>query len=129
MLLICCGYPNYNAQWAFVIIFFICSDHYNCLRNLCTVAIRTENEKKKENPHCKPPFPCFDVFPVRSPQKIQVQAKTPTVRPFFQGYLSVYYDYAVKLQICVTNEIVYYLSSIKDDAWYNTDTASAKLQL
>ena len=30
-------------------------------------------------------------------------------------YLSVSYDYAVKLQTCVTNEVVYYLPSIKDD--------------
>ena len=47
ILLIYCGYPNYNAQGAFVIIFFICSDFYSCLRSLCTVAVRTENEKKK----------------------------------------------------------------------------------
>ena len=40
MLLICCGYPNYNAQGAFVIIFFICSDLYNCLRSLCTVLVK-----------------------------------------------------------------------------------------
>ena len=45
-LLICCGYPNYKAQGTFVIIFFICSDLYNCLRSHCTVALRTENEKK-----------------------------------------------------------------------------------
>ena len=47
MLFMCCGYWNYNAQGAFVIIFFICSDIYNCLRSLCTAAIRTENAKEK----------------------------------------------------------------------------------
>ena len=72
-------------------------------------------KKKKENPHCKQPFRCFDVFPVRPPQKFQVQAKIPTIRPLFPDYLSVSYDYAVKLQTCVTNKFVYYLSSIKDD--------------
>ena len=40
MLLICGGYPNYNAQGAFVIIFFICSDLYNCLRSFCTVLVK-----------------------------------------------------------------------------------------
>ena len=69
ILLICCGYPNYNTQGAFAIIFFICSDLYNSLRSICTLAIRTENEKKKENPNCKQAFCCFDVFPVRPPQK------------------------------------------------------------
>ena len=86
-------------------------------------------KKKKENSHCKQPFRSFDVFPVRPARKFQVQAKRPTLRPLFPDRLSVSYDYAVKLQTCVTNEVVYYLSSIKDDVWYNTDTLSAKLQL
>ena len=120
-------YPNYNAQGALVIIFFICSDLQNCLRSLCTVAIRTGNEKEKENPHCKQPFCCFDGFPVRPNQKFQVQAKIPTIRPVFLDHFSVSYNYPVKLQTCVTNEVVYYLSSIKDDLWYCTDTPSAKL--
>ena len=48
MSLICCGYANYNAQEAFVIIFIMCSGLHNCLRSLCTVAINTENKRKKE---------------------------------------------------------------------------------
>ena len=103
--MICCGYPNYNAQGALVIIFFICSDLQNCLRSLCTVAIRTGNEKEKENPHCKRSFCCFDVFPVRPTQKFQVQAKIPTIRPVFLDYFSVSYDYPVKLQTCVTKRL------------------------
>ena len=99
ILLTCCGYPSYNAQGAFVIIFFICSDLYNCLRSFCTVAIRMENEKKKENPHCKQPCCCFDVFPARPPQKFQNQAKIPTIRLVFLDYFFVSYDYAVKTAI------------------------------
>ena len=45
----------------------------------------------------------------------------------FPDYLSVSCDYTVKLETCVTNEVVYYLSSIKDDVLYCTD--SLKLQL
>ena len=71
-------------------------------------------KKKKENPHCKHPFRCFDVFPIRPSQKFQVQAKIPKIRPLFPDNLSISYDYAVKLQTCVKNEVVYYLSSIKD---------------
>ena len=37
------------------------------------------------------------------------------MRPMFPHYLSVSYDYAVKMQTSVTNEVVYYLPSIKDD--------------
>ena len=86
-------------------------------------------KKKKENPHCKQPCRYFDVFPVGPPQKFQVQDKIPIIRSLFPDYLSVSYDYAVKLQTCVTNDVVYYLSSIKDDVWYNKATASAKRQL
>ena len=48
-------------------------------------------------------------------QKFQVQDKIPTIWPLFADYLSVSYDYAVKVQTCVTNEVVYYLPSTKDD--------------
>ena len=78
--------------------FIICGDLHNCLTSLCTVAIRTENEIEKENSHCKQPFCCFDVFLVRPPQKFQVHDKIPTIRPLFPDYLSVSYDYVVKLQ-------------------------------
>ena len=37
-------------------------------------------------------FFCFDVFPVRSPQKFKVQAKIPTIRPVFPDYLPTSYD-------------------------------------
>lgn len=43
LLLICCDYPDYSPQRAFVIIFCIYSDLFCCLRNIYTVAIRTEN--------------------------------------------------------------------------------------
>ena len=86
-------------------------------------------KKKNEYPHCKQHFRCFDVFPVRPSQKFQVQAKRSTIRPVFPDYLPVSYGHAVKPQTCVTNEVVYYLSSIKDDVWFCTDTPSAKLQL
>ena len=55
-------------------------------------------KKKKENLHCKQPFRYFDVFPVRPPQKFQVQDKIPTIRSLFPGYLLFSYEYAVKLQ-------------------------------
>ena len=45
LLLICCGYANYSAQGAFVIIFFTCSDLLNCLRSICNVAIRTRQHQ------------------------------------------------------------------------------------
>ena len=37
-------------------------------------------------------FRCFYVFPVRPPQKLQVQAKIPTIRPVFADNLSLSYD-------------------------------------
>ena len=71
-------------------------------------------------------FCCFDVFLVRPPQKCQVQAKIPTIRPLF---LSISYDYTVKPQKFATNEVIYYSFSIKEYVWYNKDTRSAKLQV
>ena len=129
MLLTCCGYPDKYAQGAFVIIFIICSDLHNCLRSLCTVAIRTEHEKEKRKSSLQAAFSLFRRISGRTTPEIQVQDKIPTIRSLFPYYLSVSYDYAVKLQTCVTNDVVYYLSSIKDDVWYNKATASAKLQL
>ena len=38
-------------------------------------------------------FRCFDLFPVRPPQKFQVQAKITTMQPVLSDYLSVSYDY------------------------------------
>ena len=55
--------------------------------------------------------------------------KIPAIRPVFLDYFFVSYNYAVKLQACVTNEVVYSLSSIKDDVWYCADTPSVKLKL
>ena len=75
------------------------------------------------------PFCCFDVFLVRPPQKFQVQAKIPIIRPLFPDYISISYDYTVKPQKFATNEIIYYSFSIKEYVWYNTDTRSAKLQV
>ena len=44
LLMICSDYAaNYNAQRAFVIIFFICSYLLNCIRSVFTIVIRTEN--------------------------------------------------------------------------------------
>ena len=98
-------------------IFFIWSDLCNCLRSLCIVAIRTENEKENRKSLLQAAsllFRCFSCITFVS-QKFQVQAKIPTIRLLFPDYLSVSYDYAVKLQTCVTSEVVYYLPSIKDD--------------
>ena len=119
ILLICYDCPNYNAQEAFVIIFIIGSDIYNSLRSLCTLAIRTENEKEKRKSSLQANFSLFWCISCTATPEILVQNKIPTIRPLFPDYLSVSCDYAVKLQTCVTNEFVYYLSSIKDDVWYN----------
>ena len=44
LLMMWCGYAsNYNAQGAFVIIFYICSDLLNCLRSVCTIVITIGN--------------------------------------------------------------------------------------
>ena len=81
--MICFGYAaNYNTQGAFVINFLICSNLPNCL--IFTKKFFIETVKAAI-------FPCFDVFPVRPPQK--VQAKISTKRPVFPDYLSVSYDY------------------------------------
>ena len=117
MLLVCCGSPNWNVQGAFVIIFFICSDLCNCLRSLCTVAIRIGNEKEKRKSSLQAAFSMFWCSSCTAciSQKFQGQAKILTIRPLLPDYLSVSYDYVVKLHTCVTNEVVYYLPSIKDD--------------
>ena len=41
-------------------------------------------------------FCCFDVYPVRPPQKFQVQAKISTKWPVFPDYLSASYDYDLR---------------------------------
>ena len=96
-------------------IFFICSNLYNCLRSLCIVAIRMENEKENRKSLLQAAsllfrcFSCIHLFPRNFKFKPKYQ------RLLFPDYLSVSYDYAVKLQTCVTSEVVYYLPSIKDD--------------
>ena len=47
--------------------------------------------KGKKNPQCKQPFCCFDVIPVWPPQKFQVQAKIPTIRPVFPILMTIQY--------------------------------------
>ena len=68
-------------------------------------------------PHCKQLFRCFVVFPVRHvfPRNFKFKPKYQQYGSLFPEYLSVSYDYAVKLQTWVTNEVVCYLPSIKDD--------------
>ena len=107
LLLICCGYPNSNAQGAFVITSFICSDLFNCLESTCTVAIRTKNSLSsiqviftKKIFIASSHFHCFDVFPVRPTQKFQVQAKIQRTRPVFPNYLSVSCDYLRRNKSC-----------------------------
>ena len=48
--------------------------------------------KKEKKPHCRQPFCCFDVIPVRPPRKFQVQAKIPTIRPVFPILMTIQYS-------------------------------------
>ena len=67
-------------------MFLVCSDLLNCLKSVCTIVVTTESgEKSLKVIFTKKVFTetvkvvifCFsDVFPVRPPQKFQVQAKT-----------------------------------------------------
>ena len=107
LLLICCSYPNSNAQRAFVITSFSCSDLFNCLESTCTVAIRTTNSLSsiqviftKKIFIVSSHFHCFDAFPVRPTQKFQVQAKIQRTRPVFPNYLSVSCDYLRRNKSC-----------------------------
>ena len=95
LLLICCGYPNYNAQGAFVIIFSICSIFSNASeafalqqyeRKMAKAALKLSPQRKilTASSH----FHCFDVFPVRLPQKFQVSSMvTSEISSFLYGYL------------------------------------------
>ena len=94
---------NYNRQEAFFIIFLICSDFLNCLRRVGTIAVTTESDLNNlkvistikffiETVQATT-FRFFDLFTVRSPQKVQVQAKITTIQLVFSRYLSVSYDY------------------------------------
>ena len=76
-LLICCKYENCNAQGAFVIIFFVYSDE--------TASVISTKKIHTLSSH----FSYFDVFPVRAPQKCQVQARISKLWPVFPDYLSV----------------------------------------
>ena len=92
------GFPvNFNAQGAFLITFLICNNLLNYLRSISTIVITTMaktasmsfwlwNTSLKTVILC-----CFDVFPTRPPQKIQLQAKISTLRPVLPGYLPVSY--------------------------------------
>ena len=46
LLLIYGSYANYNAQEAFVIIFFICSNLLNCLRKMTKTASKSSSQRK-----------------------------------------------------------------------------------
>ena len=83
-----------------MINFLICSDLLNCLRSIGTIFITTEigqNSLKvifTEQFFTKATiFRCFDVFLLLPPQILQVQGKISTMRPVFQDYLSISYDY------------------------------------
>ena len=94
------GYSaNYSTRGAFVIIFWICSDLLNCLRNVGTIVITREigwSSLKviftKQALTKATIFRCFDVFSVWPPQTFQVQAKISIIRPVFPDYLSVCYE-------------------------------------
>ena len=78
LLLMFYGYTNYKAKGAFMIIFFIYSNLLNCLRNVCTVAIRTKLATASKLSLTKKiltassHFCCFDAFPLWPTQKFQV---------------------------------------------------------
>ena len=100
LLLICHSYANYKAQRAFVINFFISSNLLDCLRNVYTISIKTENGQSSikvtstiKIVTASSHFCCADVFPVRPPQNLQVQAKISTIRTVFPDYLFVSNDY------------------------------------
>ena len=63
----------------------------------------------KENTPYNQSFLLFYVFPVRPPQKCQVQAKIPTVRSVFPDYLSLSHDMTM-LQPTIT--LAYYNQAI-----------------
>ena len=78
LLLMFYGYTNYKAKGAFMVIFFIYSNLLNCLRNVCTVAIRTKLATASKLSLTKKiltassHFCCFDAFPLWPTQKFQV---------------------------------------------------------
>lgn len=89
---ICCSYENCKAKGVFLTNFFIGSHLLKCFRTVCIIAIRTKNSQNsisvisKGNPLSKQ---YFDVFPVRPPQKFQVQPKICTMWRLFPEYLTV----------------------------------------
>ena len=93
--LVCFGYSaNNSTRGAFPILFLICSDLLNCLRNLGTMYITAESGSNSLNVIFTEQFltevyifRCSDICSVRPPQIFQVQAKTSRVRPVFPGYL------------------------------------------
>ena len=87
-----------------MIIIFICSDFLNCLRSVYTIVLTIKKRKAKPVSKQSPLrkfslkaaiFCCFDVRPLKPPQKFQVQAKISTIPPVFPDYLSISYDYGL----------------------------------
>ena len=60
--------------------------------------------------HCKRPFSCFNVFPLKPPQKFKVQAKLLTIWPVFQNYISISYGYAISL--CLLQFVITFSTNI-----------------
>ena len=72
------------STW-YVIIFFICSDLYNCLTSLCTVAIRSEGEKEKRKfLTASSLFHVSMYFFYGHPRNFNFKLKYQQYSPFFQ---------------------------------------------
>ena len=105
---------NYNTREAFTIIFFICSDLLNCLRSVDTIVIKTKRGWNifkdiftKQFLTKATIFSWFDVFSLRPPHLLQVQAKISTIQPVFPDYHSGSYEYVIsKTCISTSNQLI-----------------------
>ena len=104
-------YYGYAAQGAFVIIFFICNDLFNCLKSVCTILLRTENDQNRvkvnstkniftESSH----YLLFWCIPCTVTQEISSSSKNINNTACVPGYVSVSV-YAPKVYINSCNEI------------------------
>ena len=98
LLLICCGYPNYDSRGLFVIILFICGDLLNCLENVSPEPweLKMTKTASKSFPQRKCSIQvailAFNELTALSRRKFHIQAKILTIRPLFPEYLSFFYD-------------------------------------
>ena len=89
-----------NTQGVFVINFFIYSDVLNYRRSVDTIVITTapKSFSLRRSSLKAAVLYCFDVFPVRSLQKFQVQVKISTILSMFPDNLSYDHDKKVVLK-------------------------------